>query len=188
MRGQRSSLRPAWPRPRIIPARAGPTSPVLRNHMTGTDHPRSCGANQSTKISHMFCLGSSPLVRGQLDDMYYHLLRERIIPARAGPTAKTFSSGPRPPDHPRSCGANRIFTREELRKAGSSPLVRGQPIDLTLKTPHPRIIPARAGPTFRAAGLDTEVTDHPRSCGANHRPCCIRRSDCGSSPLVRGQP
>ena len=50
-----------------------------------------------------------------------------------------------------------------------------------------RIIPARAGPTELTEAMQRPSSDHPRSCGANHRIMCYRIVDAGSSPLVRGQ-
>ena len=112
--------------PRIIPARAGPTRDFSATECPGTDHPRSCGANAVCDIGCKLCCGSSPLVRGQLNVFlgFFHQLR--IIPARAGPTPFL---RPRPgfmPDHPRSCGANRLSHIGYQLRYGSSPLVRGQ--------------------------------------------------------------
>ena len=71
---------------RIIPARAGQTSPCCPHAIGSSDHPRACGANVVVSECHDCVSGSSPRVRGKLDGMYYHLLEERIIPARAGQT------------------------------------------------------------------------------------------------------
>ena len=71
---------------RIIPARAGPTTPGLAIASTIPDHPRSCGANHDEAF---FCVlgdGSSPLVRGQPARESGSRPASRIIPARAGPT------------------------------------------------------------------------------------------------------
>ena len=126
VRGQRSSLRPAWPRPRIIPARAGPTwwppSAIRRT----PDHPRSCGANVFR---------------------FFVFLFSRIIPARAGPTVLGLPQSCTNTDHPRSCGANTKSWKKLLSQNGSSPLVRGQPQILRHRAGTGRIIPARAGPT-----------------------------------------
>ena len=50
-----------------------------------------------------------------------------------------------------------------------------------------RIIPARAGPTYRYTVQTHHRTDHPRSCGANWMIPARTCTRCGSSPLVRGQ-
>ncbi|OQM59983.1 hypothetical protein B5780_0988 [Bifidobacterium longum] len=71
---------------RIIPARAGPTMFVSSRAFSNADHPRSCGANTTRRPYGQYAGGSSPLVRGQLGACDIHVSRERIIPARAGPT------------------------------------------------------------------------------------------------------
>ena len=152
---------------RIIPARAGPTRDFSATECPGTDHPRSCGANAVCDIGCKLCCGSSPLVRGQLNVFlgFFHQLR--IIPARAGPTTISLILPHSTKDHPRSCGANFAaqFSASILR--GSSPLVRGQHMALTRYHWINRIIPARAGPTWRSPISTSPRTDHPRSCGAN---------------------
>ena len=50
-----------------------------------------------------------------------------------------------------------------------------------------RIIPARAGPTCRSAARHCQISDHPRSCGANMAATTSGKRRGGSSPLVRGQ-
>ena len=73
-------------RPRIIPARAGPTVSVSSLSMRLPDHPRSCGANVFVRYNGVFACGSSPLVRGQRHGFAETVCLARIIPARAGPT------------------------------------------------------------------------------------------------------
>ena len=112
---------------RIIPARAGPTWPQFLHWLTIVDHPRSCGANSVDDAVGHFMSGSSPLVRGQRGRAWPAHHRERIIPARAGPTAAYFCTWPEASDHPRSCGANNWLLENTPFMSGSSPLVRGQP-------------------------------------------------------------
>ena len=126
-------------------------------------------------------------MRGQQIRTARHGQTLRIIPARAGPTATPATSSHCAADHPRSCGANLPSCEGFQNGFGSSPLVRGQPIDLTLKTPHPRIIPARAGPTSGNGWAWCLTSDHPRSCGANPVATGPVVGGIGSSPLVRGQ-
>ena len=187
MRGQRDRVKENKLRHRIIPARAGPTCETRNASGSGPDHPRSCGANRYAGITSMPMSGSSPLVRGQ--------------PPCNRKAARPWT------DHPRSCGANRFSGTGCTRLPGSSPLVRGQLLAARKRQQHGRIIPARAGPTssFRRDGVEfwiiparagptpycntgTEnISDHPRSCGAN---LCMKpfpTSSGESSPLVRGQ-
>ena len=187
VRGQPTYRSLATMTSRIIPARAGPTRPTGPHRSPRSDHPRSCGANHSHKHLDRLSIGSSPLVRGQLVFVTGDFPVERIIPARAGPTVRSRISVQPSPDHPRSCGANKFEPLATDRLYGSSPLVRGQ---LRLRRPAriaPRIIPARAGPTFRVARASRTVSDHPRSCGANPSTSHLKHHTHGSSPLVRGQ-
>ena len=153
--------------PRIIPARAGPTHALSWRRGHGADHPRSCGANVCWTVPMSVPIGSSPLVRGQQTCGTRPRKRQRIIPARAGPTWPRCGTRPRRPDHPRSCGANQAIRVVVISGNGSSPLVRGQLGLVFYRYVALRIIPARAGPTLFIAAAPMVVPDHPRSCGAN---------------------
>ena len=146
----RGQLRDSWKdyaAARIIPARAGPTWSVRRCRCARPDHPRSCGANSSSFFGLFVWCGSSPLVRGQRIGRPADRRILRIIPARAGPTAKHYLKPDITADHPRSCGANKYDNDIDTLYDGSSPLVRGQQSNGLGKTVNERIIPARAGPT-----------------------------------------
>ena len=126
MRGKR--CRPEY-RPhahRIIPARAGQTSSIWRDSSASTDHPRACGANSFFLSSHVLGFGSSPRVRGKRVVRVPGRLPARIIPARAGQTARRCRAAPERPDHPRACGANGKAFHTEENLPGSSPRVRGK--------------------------------------------------------------
>ena len=187
VRGQRRFYHSTQLYGRIIPARAGPTSPCPLYRPQATDHPRSCGANAIAGVYDKIHLGSSPLVRGQQANTYGSQTTARIIPARAGPTYRGTTSGGTGSDHPRSCGANGQVRVHFNDAFGSSPLVRGQPHALQGLQVTGRIIPARAGPTGARIRPTWSRTDHPRSCGANAGTQNYHTSDGGSSPLVRGQ-
>ena len=126
VRGQRVLRGVRSRRPRIIPARAGPTGSPAWLTVTPPDHPRSCGANGSRTPPVMHKHGSSPLVRGQRKINGWFSVLVRIIPARAGPTIMGLSNNDIIADHPRSCGANGGYWRVHMDADGSSPLVRGQ--------------------------------------------------------------
>ena len=94
---------------RIIPARAGQTPGRAGASLFVSDHPRACGANGAGRRSALSRFGSSPRVRGKLRQHLIHGAGHRIIPARAGQTeawARPISSNA---DHPRACGANRMW-------------------------------------------------------------------------------
>ena len=148
VRGQLPYPRYVVLRQRIIPARAGPTMPKMLLIDLCTDHPRSCGANDSNPTEKSRLDGSSPLVRGQPPTVDTVAIPFRIIPARAGPTFHQMESYQDVPDHPRSCGANSYQRGLPVFLRGSSPLVRGQPNVPYINISALRIIPARAGPTW----------------------------------------
>ena len=167
VRGQRHLSISSRLRLRIIPARAGPTEGTLDFTPACSDHPRSCGANRACRSLTQCRSGSSPLVRGQLQERISKLAHMRIIPARAGPTKRLCYAAFVLSDHPRSCGANLRKGTPPNVMTGSSPLVRGQPCLKAKRTRVVRIIPARAGPTDNHRTSSRDTTDHPRSCGAN---------------------
>ena len=113
---------------RIIPARAGFTTPGRSGNSTAWDHPRSRGVYVCRTSDRCRGGGSSPLARGLL-------------------TGASRTS-PRSPDHPRSRGVYTGFSITTSSWRGSSPLARG------LRTPGTHvilasgIIPARAGFTL----------------------------------------
>ena len=149
---------------RIIPARAGQTTRPTQARQPAPDHPRACGANSFFLSSHVLGFGSSPRVRGKRVVRVPGRLPARIIPARAGQTARRCRAAPERPDHPRACGANGKAFHTEENLPGSSPRVRG-------KRRHwggvssLRIIPARAGQTAVRGAWPIARPDHPRARG-----------------------
>ena len=87
-RGLQRSEPPPVRLPRIIPARAGFTRHMMRSTETHSDHPRSRGVYYQNVITVLIGVGSSPLARGLLSIFYPYLYSIRIIPARAGFTAR----------------------------------------------------------------------------------------------------
>ena len=89
--------------------------------------------------------GSSPLARGLRLDTDAVGVRMRIIPARAGFTARHRCGWRAYADHPRSRGVYawplELFTLCD----GSSPLARGLLKGINVQRARNRIIPARAG-------------------------------------------
>ena len=150
----------------IIPARAGFTMTRRTRPPWTPDHPRSRGVYGSDCAYALAAGGSSPLARGLRAVARQATLRARIIPARAGFTARAHAPTRGATDHPRSRGVYSGVAAGSLSKAGSSPLARG------LRTARPR------GPSCRR--------DHPRSRGVygSGRGRFPRRR--GSSPLARG--
>ena len=155
------------PRARIIPARAGQTHADRRQGGRTSDHPRACGANVVARLRGREDHGSSPRVRGKHVQAVPLAHQPRIIPARAGQTAKRTETRCRASDHPRACGANYPTVWEATSKNGSSPRVRGKPHGAARPLHAARIIPARAGQTGTDERRRGAPSDHPRACGAN---------------------
>ena len=127
---------------RIIPARAGFTPEQHRHRTRSRDHPRSRGVYRLMVFMGCSLRGSSPLARGLRH-------RGRGDAERLG-------------DHPRSRGVYRLMVFMGCSLRGSSPLARGLQIGHRLEEALPRIIPARAGFTGRAAPGRCRPGDVPR--------------------------
>ena len=173
--------------PRIIPARAGQTALGAGHGDHATDHPRACGANQHMTREEAEDAGSSPRVRGKHAGTDPHRVHGRIIPARAGQTARRPRSGRACTDHPRACGANASVWSGLYLAIGSSPRVRGKRLLYGAYVGAHRIIPARAGQTRPDTCPLPGRSDHPRACGANARKNGMSLRKTGSSPRVRGK-
>ena len=174
----------AWRR--IIPARAGFTSPGGRGRGPRRDHPRSRGVYVEQLDASKVDAGSSPLARGLhrpetlLPDI------DRIIPARAGFTRPRRQPVPPRRDHPRSRGVYPAVVPDPPPAIGSSPLARGLPRSRSPPSAPLRIIPARAGFTRTPFMSVCGTTDHPRSRGVYPWTSPSGPPSCGSSPLARG--
>ena len=142
----RGQPKPASPH-RIIPARAGQTLSSFLRMCWDSDHPRACGANASYGYRGGCLRGSSPRVRGKQREGAELRLSGRIIPARAGQTARRSTRRRTSPDHPRACGANAYAEAHSKNHTGSSPRVRGKRSVRFGRSRVGRIIPARAGQT-----------------------------------------
>ena len=152
---------------RIIPAHAGQTWPAGSPAPTTSDHPRACGANELSERLKSGDSGSSPRMRGKLDE----IALETVAAA----------------DHPRACGANLVAVERDAHGDGSSPRMRGKRFGVDGGEKPRRIIPAHAGQTQSRARSSGFRTDHPRACGAN----LVRHASIspytGSSPRMRGK-
>ena len=154
---------------RIIPAHAGQTTAATPRSRAFPDHPRACGANESSVYARSARIGSSPRMRG-----------------KRSPSCLA-ASRPDSPDHPRACGANSFTPAFNWPSTGSSPRMRGK-LREPLRVLHDiRIIPAHAGQTFVIGARGLGKTDHPRACGANAAAGRIRTLRRGSSPRMRGK-
>ena len=167
MRGKRHGFAETVRLARIIPAHAGQTGASSTTFPHRPDHPRACGANVALVVCCHSMSGSSPRMRGKLDDLRDMLSRLRIIPAHAGQTDTRVETVHIPADHPRACGANCCAAYSRCHIAGSSPRMRGKRRHSTLFHESIRIIPAHAGQTHLPCRAYSLCPDHPRACGAN---------------------
>ena len=145
-----------------------------------------CGEHYAYDSADITGMGSSPRVRGTLDQARVDELDFGIIPACAGNTSSTCPAATPTGDHPRVCGEHARFDAFGILSAGSSPRVRGTPEYARKGGFYRGIIPACAGNTPRDTFCGVMDGDHPRVCGEH-----LRRSSgwipCrGSSPRVRG--
>ena len=155
-------------RTRLIPARAGNT-PLLNGHfVTLTAHPRSRGEHSPGLQPVKATQGSSPLARGTQANVIMGWRGERLIPARAGNTRNLPPRAGSTAAHPRSRGEHVRRCPGFGRGRGSSPLARGtQDSDAWIRGAI-RLIPARAGNTWKTQKCNRCTAAHPRSRG-EHR-------------------
>ena len=91
-------------------------------------------------------------------------------------------------DHPRTRGVYPFCVQCRTSFHGSSPHARGLRGAGTAIMVLTRIIPARAGFTFRGFGLFGARTDHPRTRGVYSSKFAVATLTEGSSPHARGLP
>ena len=113
-------------------------------------------------------------------------IRPGIIPAHAGHTFRSTSLVSRMRDHPRTCGAYVKCAADCSSRWGSSPHMRGIPMQAIANEISAGIIPAHAGHTVPCAASSSRGRDHPRTCGAYSPASPARDPDPGSSPHMRG--
>ena len=111
-----------------------------------------------------------------------------IIPACAGNTPCAASRGTRRRDHPRVCGEHCGRCAPGSAARGSSPRVRGTPVERHAPQLQVGIIPACAGNTLACTSAGRTTWDHPRVCGEHASPARASTFSAGSSPRVRGTP
>ena len=171
---------------RIIPARAGFTGGGGDEVKHSWDHPRSRGVYLAEFESIKTVVGSSPLARGLLLLLLRVVVRDGIIPARAGFTCEHGSILRTLWDHPRSRGVYRWMSILSTWGSGSSPLARGLPEAAGRGEVGVGIIPARAGFTAGKLRGVGGAQDHPRSRGVYTMAMWSSTPSSGSSPLARG--
>ena len=89
-------------------------------------------------------------------------------------------------DHPRACGEHGFLNGLKLLLLGSSPRMRGTPINVPAELEARGIIPAHAGNTSIYRTRLRASRDHPRACGEHDLVNRHRLGHLGSSPRMRG--
>ena len=152
------------------------------------DHPRGCGEHLKYGIASRGLAGSSPRMRGAQRCSLLSVLECRIIPADAGSTPWR-SAACRPAlDHPRGCGEHLIGLWQPGKRTGSSPRMRGAPVEWCQLVVFDGIIPADAGSTSSLPQRRSASMDHPRGCGEHGSELGVALRVWGSSPRMRGAP
>ena len=111
----------------LIPAHAGKTPSITRRSRPRPAHPRSRGENVDVTVEDASHEGSSPLTRGKRVRGRRTRMDTGLIPAHAGKTGPSRTSGWRSGAHPRSRGENGNKVATAKQPHGSSPLTRGKP-------------------------------------------------------------
>ena len=159
---------------------------ALRSASARRDHPRMCGEHGWSLVVLRSVWGSSPHVRGT------HIRRNPprtaygIIPACAGNTLSKSTAMRGIGDHPRMCGEHISPPSIGSPVPGSSPHVRGTPVNSVAPSVAAGIIPACAGNTSRWRFAPWCGWDHPRMCGEHTLGYSFCSFTWGSSPHVRG--
>ena len=127
-------------------------------------------------------------MRGTPHRAHHHSHRRRIIPAYAGNTYGGEADDVDHRDHPRVCGEHTCVTPASASWTGSSPRMRGTPLQGMYSNVCTGIIPAYAGNTSSQCNGMSLSWDHPRVCGEHWHVTFQNVSGLGSSPRMRGTP
>ena len=171
---------------RFIPADAGNTTGQMRWCCHSPVHPRGCGEYGGILGRSALDAGSSPRMRGILQQARAPTQWQRFIPADAGNTEQPSMACQYLPVHPRGCGEYEKSTQTRVIVGGSSPRMRGIPEYQTSASYIRRFIPADAGNTPASRSSPALKTVHPRGCGEYIRRCMVCADSNGSSPRMRG--
>ena len=151
----------------LIPAHAGKTYGQRRIRDSLPAHPRACGENLARLWLAHSEAGSSPRMRGKHGRLLLEGGQYGLIPAHAGKTSGTLVDSNVGPAHPRACGENVDEATLLPEPFGSSPRMRGKPLEGRPPLPTPMA--------------------HPRACGENAVIIGSRVANTGSSPRMRGK-
>ena len=163
------------------------TPTKFRFGFAGRAHPRVCGENKGVAVLGKGMKGSSPRVRGKLIGCAGVRVDDGLIPACAGKTVNIPHCICEEPAHPRACGENREIEFFGWYEQGSSPRMRGKPVDDFQLDRAGGLIPAHAGKTNVLVLQLSNRGAHPRACGENDHEIEDAIREMGSSPRMRGK-
>ena len=172
---------------RLIPARAGKTTPDASRSFSYQAHPRAGGENFGELAGEFAASGSSPRGRGKRTPRTAALDKARLIPARAGKTLFAWRHWIVGRAHPRAGGENDPGSKETMALPGSSPRGRGKRDVAGGDRVGCGLIPARAGKTEAICLTSFETSAHPRAGGENRARRTVTIPAPGSSPRGRGK-
>jgi len=154
--------------------------------LRATVHPRACGERGHGPHRTPANGGSSPRLRGTLQDALALGVADRFIPAPAGNATLLHIPGQQLAVHPRACGERGAVLIVEAEAVGSSPRLRGTRFRGVGSHAVSRFIPAPAGNARSIRPIVLPATVHPRACGERSWIRNMTSQRCGSSPRLRG--
>ena len=173
-------------RQRFIPAWAGNSQAPPQRAVVQPVHPRVGGEQHCPPIRRARASGSSPRGRGTGVVATTPSVPARFIPAWAGNSDPWLMSRGRSAVHPRVGGEQALAGLVETQKDGSSPRGRGTDLDELPPAVAVRFIPAWAGNSRSAQGIQSVSAVHPRVGGEQIIAIPDMKPQDGSSPRGRG--
>ena len=186
MRGTHARASPYTVAPGLIPTYAGNTEDEPGRTRMPRAHPHVCGEHACHSWLLRLLLGSSPRMRGTLLLTVLRVSSSGLIPTYAGNTAVARHLTPLAGAHPHVCGEHQSPVINDGRGRGSSPRMRGTPLDVDYPDEGLGLIPTYAGNTTRGRAFSYLIRAHPHVCGEHDSSPSRRVSFQGSSPRMRG--
>ena len=149
----------------ITPAYAGKSANTIADMPGDWDHPRACGEKGRQAWEKPVQRGSSPRMRGKVQQPQQRGSAPGITPAHAGKSCHVNKAGTRCKDHPRVCGEKSSSHRASSPVLGSPPRMRGKGFYHKVLRFHQGITPAYAGKSCSSRRCCGCCWDHPRACG-----------------------
>ena len=187
MRGKATARGLVRRRPRITPARAGKSPPLLQTHSNRGDHPRACGEKSTGLMCQGGEIGSPPHTRGKALVLPHCPGVPGITPAHAGKRSRSLIHSPGREDHPRTRGEKFLIFTKRGRKMGSPPHTRGKVRALRDVLCVHGITPAHAGKSGAVDVGAMQMRDHPRTRGEKLSSTSRYTALLGSPPHTRGK-